>query len=133
MVDRLSSRLQRKNNLTSGDAKRQAEILARVVPRNASELPLRLSRQLRHHAFMLFHNALPTRWRDCHLPHTLPGTPCALCGRHPETSSHLFLECCVSAAAVRNILIQSLNRAHVEVLSVATLDDLELRSLPLLR
>ena len=38
-VDRLSSRLQRKNNLTSGDAKRQAEILARVVTRNASELP----------------------------------------------------------------------------------------------
>ena len=52
MVDRLSSRLQRKNTLTPGDAKRQAEILARVVTRNASELPLRLSRQLRHHAFM---------------------------------------------------------------------------------
>jgi len=78
MVDRLSSRLQRKHTLTPGDAKRQAEILARVVTRNASELPLRLSRQLRHHAFMLVHNALPTRWRDRHLPHTLPGTPCAL-------------------------------------------------------
>jgi hypothetical protein len=41
---------------------------------------------------------------------------------------YFFLECRVSAAAVRNILIQSVNRAHVEVLSVATLDDLELRS-----
>jgi hypothetical protein len=94
----------------------------------ASELPLRLSRQLRHHAFMLVHNALPTRWRDRRLPHTLPGTPCALCGRHPETSSHLFLECCVSAAAVHSILIQSVNRAQVEVLTVATLDDFEFRS-----
>jgi hypothetical protein len=128
MVDRLSSRLQRKNNLTPGDAKRQAEILARVVTRNASELPLRLSRQLRHHAFMLVHNALPTRWRDRHLPHTLPGTPCALCGRHPETSSHLFLQCCVSAAAIHSILIQSVNRAQVEVLTVATLDDFDFRS-----
>jgi len=128
MVDRLSSRLQRKNTLTPGDPKRQAEILARVVTRNASELPLRLSRQLRHHAFMLVHNALPTRWRDRHLPHTLPGTPCALCGRHPETSSHLFLQCCVSAAAIHSILIQSVNRAQVEVLTVATLDDFDFRS-----
>jgi hypothetical protein len=50
---------------------------------------------------------------------------------HPETwrlpPMHLFLECCVSAAAVHNILIQSVNRAHVEVLSVATIDDFELR------
>ncbi len=60
--------------------------------------------------------------------HTLPGTPCAQCGRHPETSSHLFLECCVSAAAVHSILIHSVNRAQVEVLTVATLADFELRS-----
>ena len=65
----------------------------------------------------------PARWRDRHLPHTLPGTPCALCGRHPETSSHLFLECRVSAAAIHCILNQSVNRAQVEVLTVATLDD----------
>ncbi len=37
-------------------------------------------------------------------------------------------ECCVSAAAVHSILIQSVNRAQVEVLTVATLDDFEFRS-----
>ncbi len=46
MVDSMSSRLQSKNNQTPGDAKRQAEILARDVTRNASELPPPLCCQL---------------------------------------------------------------------------------------
>jgi ribonuclease HI len=114
--------------LTPGDAKRQAEILARVVTRDVSELPLRLSCQLRHHAFMLVHNALPTHWRDRHLPHTLPGTSCALCGRHPETSSHLFLECCVSKAAIKSILDHFFDRADLVILPLASIDDIEFRS-----
>ena len=76
------------------------------IHRNLGSLPARLPAQLRYHACLLSHNAVPTRartrsfsrgglaeWRS-------PNLACVLCGGGTEDLAHLHTQCPVTGAAV---------------------------------
>ena len=83
-----------------------AERTATLVHRNLGSLPAHLPAQLRFHACLLTHNALPTRMRTRSFSagglagwHT-PNTSCILCGGGREDLEHLHTQCPVTATAV---------------------------------
>lgn len=86
-----------------------AEETATRIHHNLGSLPARLPAQLRYHACLLTHNALPTRgrtrsfsrggqaeWRSSSLA-------CVLCGDGIEDLAHLHTQCPVTSAAVAMI------------------------------
>ena len=103
-----------------------AQSLYEQVVANTMALPARLPASHRQHAFLLIHNALPTKMRIGE--HTQEvNVLCSFCGEAKERAKHIFGECkTVTAAGM--IVRQQPDKTHFLALLDAKWDDFRFRS-----